>query len=251
MKRFLSAAFMTVLLFAPVSPIRADDQDPKAILDKAIKAVGGEEKLKKVEAITWKSKGTITFNGSDNEIKIQGTAQGLDRYRSEFEGEFGGNPVKGVVVLNTDKGWRKFGDNSNDMDGDAIANEKRSLYLQLIPMTLVPLKGKGFKLEAAPEEKVGDKPAVGIKVTAPDGKDFKLYFDKETGLPAKLVATVVGFGGDEFTQETTYSDFKDFDGIKKATKVNSKRDGEDFIKSEVTEFKVLDKVEPKTFAQPE
>jgi hypothetical protein len=125
------------------------------------------------------------------------------------------------------------------------------LYLQLTPITLVSLKGKGFKLEAAPEGKAGDKPVVGIKVTAPDGKDFTLYFDKETGLPAKLVAKVVGFGGDEFTQETTYSDYKDFDGIKKATKVNSKRDGEDFIKSEVTEFKVLDKVEPKTFAQPE
>jgi hypothetical protein len=251
MKRLLGAGLAILFLTGPISPVRADDKDPNAILDKAIKAVGGEEKLKKAEALTWKSKGTITFNGSDNEIKIQGTAQGLDRYRSEFEGEFGGNPVKGVVVLNTDKGWRKFGDNSNDMDGDAIANEKRSVYLQVIPITLVALKGKGFKLEAAPEEKVGDKPAVGIKVTPSDGKDFKLYFDKETGLPAKLVAAVVGFGGDEFTQETTYSDYKDFDGIKKATRVNSKRDGEDFIKSEITEFKVLDKVEPKTFAQPE
>jgi hypothetical protein len=251
MKRLLGAGLAILFLTSPISPVRADDKDPNAILDKAIKAVGSEEKLKKVEAITWKSKGTITFNGSDNEIKIQATAQGLDHYRSEFEGEFGGNPVKGVVVLNTDKGWRKFGDNSNDMDEDAISNEKRSLYLQLVPITLVPLKGKGFKLEAAPEGKVGDKPVVGIKVTTPDGKDFTLYFDKETGLPAKLVAKVVGFGGDEFTQETTYSDYKDFDGIKKATKVNSKRDGEDFIKSEITEFKVLDKVEPKTFAQPE
>ncbi len=45
--------------------------------------------------------------------------------------------------------------------------------------------------------------------------------------------------------------YKEFDGIKKATKTESKRDGEDFIKSEISEFKVLDKADPKTFAEPE
>ncbi len=138
------------------------------------------------------------------------------------------------------------------MDDDALANQKRNTYLRVLPVTLVPLKGKDFKLEAAGEEKVDGKPAVGIKVTGPDQKDFTLYFDKESGLPVKLVAKVVGFQGNEYTQETTYKDYKDFDGIKKATKVESKRDGEDFIKSEITEFKVLDKdkVDPKTFSEP-
>jgi len=153
--------------------------------------------------------------------------------------------------LNGTKGWRRFGDNKMDMDEDAVSNEKRTIYLQVVPMTILPLKGKGFKVESAGEEKVGDKPAAVVKVTGPDGKDFKLSFDNESGLPVKLVAKVVGFGGEDFTQETTYKDYKDFDGIKKATKVESKRDGEDFIKSEVSEFKVVDKVDPKTFAEPE
>ncbi len=119
-------------------------------------------------------------------------------------------------------------------------------------MTLVALKGKAFKVETADEVKVDDKPAAGIKVTGPDKKDFTLYFDKESGLPVKLVATVAGFGnGEDFSQETTYKDYKDFDGIKKATKVESKRNGEAFIKSEITEFKLVDKVDPKTFSAPE
>ena len=37
----------------------------------------------------------------------------------------------------------------------------------------------------------------------------------------KIVAVVAGFKGDEFTQETTLADYKDFDGIKKATKVEN------------------------------
>lgn len=251
MKRFLGAVLAVFFVSSLISPIRADDKDPKAVLDKAIKALGGEDKLKKAEAVAWKAKGTITFNDNDNEIKTQATVQGLDHYRGEFEGDFNGNTVKGVTVLNGDKGWRKFGDNSMEMDAEAIANTKRIVYLQVIPTTLVALTGKGFKLEAAGEEKVGDKPALGIKVTGPDGKDFSLYFDKESGLPVKMVARVVGFQGNEFTQDTTYANYKEFDGIKKATKIESKRDGEKFQNQELTEFKVLDKVDPKTFSEPE
>jgi hypothetical protein len=250
MKRLLGALLAIVLVSSTGSPARAEDKDPKAILDKAIQALGGEEKLKKAESATWKSKGTLTINGNDNTISVQATVQGLDHYRAEVEGEFGGNEIKGVVVLNGNKGWRSFGEKM-EMDEDGLANEKRSIYLQVIPIRILPLKDKGFKVEAAGEEKVGDKPAVGIKATGPDGKIFTLHFDKESGLPVKLVAKVIGFGGEEYTQETTYKDYKDIDGIKKATKVQSKRDGEDFLKAEITEFKVLDKVDPKTFAEPE
>ncbi len=250
MTRFIGAVHVAVLACAFGGPARADDKDARAILDKAIKALGGEEKLAAVKAATWKTKATISFGGNDSNITAQTTLQGLDHLRSEFEGDFGGNAVKGVTVLAGDKGWRKFGDMNMEMDKDAVANEKRSVYLQWIPVTLVPLKGKDFKLEAAGEEKVGGKPAVGIKVTAPDGKDFKLYFDKESGLPVKQVAKVMGFMGDEFTQETTLGNYKVFGGIKKATKIESKRDGEKFLTAEITDFKVVPKVDPKTFEEP-
>jgi hypothetical protein len=252
MKRLLVALFATTLAAGPAITARADDKDPTAILDKAIKALGGEEKLKKAEALSWQSKGTITQGGNENEIKVHATAKGLDHYRQEVVGDFGGEPRKIVIVLAGDKGWRKFGQQPMAMDDDGVANQKRNTYLMVLPMTLVPLKGKDFKLEAVGEEKVEDKPAVGVKVTGPDQKDFTLYFDKESGLPVKQLAKVVGFQGEEHSQETTYKDYKEFDGIKKATKVESKRDGENFIKSEITEFKVLDKdkVDPKTFSEP-
>ena len=112
------------------------------------------------------------------------------------------------------------------------------------------LKGKDFKVESAPETKVGDKPAAGIKVTGPDGKDFTLYFDKESGLPVRTVAKVLGFMGEEFTQETNFTDYKEMAGIKKATKIEAKRDGDAFLSQEILEFKVVDKVPADTFAEP-
>jgi hypothetical protein len=251
MKRFFSAALVAVFAFAVAGFVRADDAEVKATLDKAIKALGGEAKLGKIDAYAVKAKGTITFGGNDNDFTSELTAQGLDRYRSEFEGDFGGNKVRGVTVLNGDKGWRKFGDNSMEFDVNAVANEKRTVYLQVIPVTILPLKGKGFKVESAADEKAGDKALSVLKVTASDGKEFTLAFDKDSGLPARMVANVLGFQGQEFLQETTYADYKDFDGIKKATKVESRRDGEPFIKQEIVEFKVLEKVDPRTFAEPQ
>jgi hypothetical protein len=225
---------------------QADDQNAKAILDKAITALGGEEKLGKAQAFSWKSKGTIVFNGNENEMNNQVTVKGLDHFRREF----GNDQFHGVVVIAGDKGWRKFGEENRELEGDTLANEKRSIYLHVVPITLVPLKSKDFKLDSASEEKVGDKPAVALKITGPDGKDFTLYFDKESGVPVKQVAKVVGFQGQEYTQETTFADYKDYGGIKKASKVEVKRDGEKFQDMELTEFKVLDKVDADAFVEP-
>jgi len=253
MKRILVTLLAIGLVAGFCGTVRADDAaDPKAIVDKAIKALGGEEALGKVKVAYWKSKTTISFNGNDNEGASETTIQGLDHFRQEFTGEFGGNKFKGVTIVAGDTGKRKFGDNAADLNKEALAGQKRSIYLTMIPVTMLPLKDKDYKLEPIAEEKVEDKPAVGLKVTAPDKKDFKIYFDKESGLPVRVVARVSGFQpGMEFTQETTFSDYKDVAGIKKAMKTVSKRDGEKFMSQTITEFKLLDKVEPKVFTEVE
>jgi hypothetical protein len=246
MRQYLGAILTMALALVPFGQARADDQDARSIVEKAIKALGGEEKLAKVAAYSWKSEGTVNFNGNENDFNSHVTVKGLDHFRRES----GNDNFHIVVVLAGDKGWRKFGDDFNELEGDALANEKRGVYLQVIPITMVTLKEKGFKYETGGEEKVGDKPAFILKITGPDGKDFTLYLDKESGLPVKQVARVRGFQGQEATAETTFDDYKDFDGIKKATKIEVKRDGETFQKMKVTEFKVLDKVEPETFTEP-
>ena len=245
--------FVVALLLTVVASIGglARAQDAKAVLDKAQKAMGGEDKLRAVKAVSWKGTGKLTIQGSDNPFTSETTLQGLDHLRGSFEADFMGNEIKATTVVAGDKGWRKFADMNMELDKDGLANEKRMIYLQLIPATLAPLRQKEFKVEVSATEKVGDKEAAVLKVTGPDSKDFKIYFDQETGLPVKLVAAVIGFMGEEFIQETTYADYKDFEGIKKATKINSKRDGEDFIDYEITEFKVLKEVDPKTFSEPD
>jgi hypothetical protein len=248
MRRFIQTILAAGAMWAIGSVARADS--PEAIVDKAIQAIGGEAKLSTVKAFTWKAKGKISIGGNESEFSSEATIDGLSHFRQTFEGDFGGQKVKGVTVVAGDKGWRLFGDMGGELDKDALANAKRSIYLEAVTTNPLLLKEKGFKLEACPDEKADDKPAACIKVVGPDGKDFKLLFDKTTGLPVRQIAKVLGFMGDELTQERSFSNYKDFDGFKLATKDVVKHDGEKFLEAEASGFKVLTKADPKLFTEP-
>jgi hypothetical protein len=241
MRRTHAVVITVAVLAGSCCAARADDPKAKAILDRAIKALGGEEKLGKSDAFSWKSK--VTFGRDGPEMDAEVVFKGLDHMRRAY----GVN----LVVLAGDKGWRKIGNAPRELSDASLASEKRSLYLQVIPIILLPIKRNDFKYEAASEEKVGDKPVLALKITAPDGKDFMLFFDKETGLPVKEVARLDIPGGREATAETTFSEYKDFGGIKKATRIEVKTLGFGSGFSQViTDFQVLDKVDDATFAEP-
>ncbi len=247
--RIVNGVLASLILLIPTTFAHADEGAP-AILDKAIKALGGQEALSKVKAISLKGKGTINIMGNDNPFSVSVILEGLDHSKQEFEGEFGGMKIKGMSILAGNKGWRGFAGQNMDLEGDQLNEAKRTQYLQVMAMNPTILKGNGFKVVTAPSEKVGDKTALGLKITGPDGKTCTMYIDEASGLPVKMVAKVKDFQGEEFTQSTTYSDYKDFQGIKKATKMESLRDGDKFQTQQVTEFKILDSVDPKTFAEP-
>jgi hypothetical protein len=246
-----ASAAAAPVVAAPVVAPALPTQDPKvatALIDRAITALGGADKLNKATVLNWKSKTTITFGDNPNDMAAETTMQGLDHSRQTFTGSFNGNATTGGMLLNGDAGVMDFGGNPQDLDKDGVARQKRAAYLQEIPITMVALKSKDFKIESVADDTVGGKPVAGIKVTAPDSRDFNLYFDKDTGLPVKLVAKVSGFDGQDAVQETTYSDYKPMAGIVKATHIETKRDGRTFLTEQVTDFQILDKVDPKTFA---
>jgi hypothetical protein len=244
MNRFLVAAFLVVL--TAYGSAKADEQTAKAILDKAIKAMGGEEKLSRIKAFTVKGKGTVVVDGDDLPFTYETIAKGIDQYRSTYEGMAGGEKFTGANVIDGDKGWRKRDDQVDKLEGKELDQEKRNAYLDVVPVLLTLLKGKGFKLDSAES----DSSTTGIRVTGPEGKEFTIRFDKDSSLPIRLSGEAVDDQGDEFTQETTFEGYKEFDGIKVATKAIIKKDGERFVEIEELEFKAIDEVKPDSFAEP-
>ena len=250
MRTVVSGSLVLGLLLTAGVRVRADNPaDVKAILDQAIKAMGGEANLAKYKAATWKGKGKINIMGTEVEFTIEAEAQPPKFSRAHSEADLNGMKFERIQVVNGDKGWISMMGNTEDMPEDQLDAAKAELYAGWAAR-LVALKEPGFKLAALPEIKVGDRPAVGIKVSHKDHKDISLYFDKEKGLLVKLERPAKDFTGQEVKQETLYTDYKAYDGIQHARKQKTKQDGNDFLDLEVTEYKPVEKLDEKQFTKP-
>jgi hypothetical protein len=246
---------LLVALAAPAADEKADEKaaEATAILDKGIKALGGEEKLAKVKGATWKGKGKVYWTSEPLDFTGEWAIQAPDRFRAVLESKFNGLEFKQTRILNGDKGWLQLsGEDPTDLDEDAVTEEKRNLLGQLA-MLLLPLKDTAFKLTALPETKIDGKAAVGLKVER-DMRDFSLFFDKESGLLLKSESMVRDTrpGGDRraVKQEVFFSDYKEVDGIQKAMKLAVKRGGKSFLEIEISDFKPSEKVSDRLFAKP-
>ena len=251
MHQFRHAFLAFGFVLAVMLPARADDAaDARALVEKAVKAQGGQEKLDKLPALTVTFKGT--FHGMGDGIPMSGTisTQGADKQRVEIEVEAGGQKVPIVIVVAGDKGWTKIVKELKEFDKDELAEAKEQAFASWVT-TLAPLKDKQFKLATTGEIKVDNKPALGVKVSCKGHRDVDLYFDKETGLLVKSETRVKDEGtGQEVSEEGFVGEYKEFQGIKHAMKFTVKRSGKLFMEGELTDVQFAEKLDAGTFAKP-
>jgi hypothetical protein len=245
MRHILGLSTVGVLAFVLVSASKADDQDQaRAIVDKAIKAMGGAEKLGKFKNQTWSAKGTYYGMGDGVPFTANYAISLPDKFRFEVEGFM-------IVVFNGDKGWRQLMGETQEMDKEQLANQKDDLYVGQVA-SLLPLSDKAYTLTLLGETKVEDKPAVGVKVTHKDRPEVKLYFDKENGLLVKSEAKAKSAeeGNKEVNQESIYGNYQQVDGAWLAGKVTIIRDGKKFVEAENSDWKSAEKLDDKLFSKP-
>jgi hypothetical protein len=242
----ISALAVGLVLFA-TGHARAED-DPKAIIDKAIKAHGGADKIGKDKAVQTKSKGNLALGGGINfteETTIQ-----PDRLKSVLQLDIMGNAVTVTTVFDGKKAWASVNGQTQELEGKVLDELKESSYLARVGRLEV-LKEKGYELSALGEVKVNDKPAVGVRVASKGHRDVNLYFDKESGLLAKIERQAVdAMSGQDVAEERIITEYQEADGVKIPKKAVINRDGKKFIEAEVLELKVRDKFDDSEFAKP-
>ncbi len=226
---------------------------PRKVIDRALKAQGGEATLAKYRAVTMKGAGKF-YGMGDEGIPFTGewTVQGDDQMRFAIEGRIMDQNFKLVKVINGAKGWIRFNnDKPQPMNKDMLQEEKEQIYQGWVT-SLVPLRGKGFKLATLGEVKVGTRAAVGVRVSREGRRDVNLYFAKDDGLLIKSEVTVkdVEGGGQELMQEALYDGYKEFQGVKQPTKLTIRRDGKRYVEAEITEYRLEEKVDASLFAEP-
>lgn len=234
------------------APTQADDaKAARALVDKAIKAHGGAENLTKYKAAVVTFKGT--FHGMGMELPMTGeiSTHGMDKIKADIMVEAGGMKIQIVNVVNGDKGWTKVAGNTMDLDKDMLTEAKEKNYAEWVASLTPLIDGKGFTLAATGEVLVGEKKALGVKVTSKGRRDVDLYFDKETGLLIQYETKVKDEGsGQEVLESSFPSDYVDVRGTKQAKKSTVKRDGKLYMVIESMETELHEKLDASVFDKP-
>ena len=245
MRKTMGLLVAGILVLGGASVIRSGEEgDGRALVDKAIKAAGGADKLAKHQSGTFKGKGTYYGMGDGLPFTAKYSMQLPNKFKMEIEGVF-------TLVMNGDKGWISSSGDTKEMSKEELAAQKSDHRAGYIAM-LVPLKDKAFTLAMLPEAKVDDKAAVGIKVTRKDYPEVKLYFDKKTHLLVKseFPSKVAEEKFKDVMASMYYTNYKEIDGAQVPTHLVMKRDGKLFVEADVADMKAVGKLDDSVFAKP-
>lgn len=228
----------------------ADEKAARAILDRAIEALGGKKALAP-RALSGTSRGTITVNETKSPITNTWTVQGLDQLKWSSEFTLNDNLTTIVMVVDRDKGWISGNNGEAGPLPKALFTPIRHGFAGLrLADSLLPLLGKEWKLSALGELKVDDRPAVGIQATRKGMPTVDLWFDRGTNLLVRGEMRVAESESAEATYKAHFGTYKKIGERKYFTKMTIYRDDKMVLEMERSDLKARDRVDDETFAKP-
>jgi hypothetical protein len=249
MKRTTPPAVALLFLMSAALPVKAADDSPRTILERAIKAHGGQERLEKLKADRVTLKGIIILNDKPVDFTTETTVKLPSQLRSVTQLMIEPKPRTIVNLLSGDKVMVTVDGQPQPPPASAVQEIRDTMLLNRAERLAPLLTDKAIELKALGDSTLDDKPVVGVQVRLKKHSDVKMFFDKKSGLLVKT-EHIREESSKKVKQEEFYSEFKDFDGFKRATKTIVLRDGKKFLEMDVADVKYLDKVDETLFTKP-
>lgn len=244
-----SALGLLVLLVLANRAWAAERDKALAVINDAIQAHGGEDRLTKAKIMTRTSKGVMHLFGKESQFTANTSLQLPNRYRDVVTIDADGQKSFLTLVVNGDEGWNATGGMVITLTKARMAELREEILYVLTLTNLVSLKDKAYELALVPDAKVFGAPALAVKVTSKGHSDAVLYFDKESRLLVKLERKAQE-GGLSYNKEYYFREHKDFDGLKLPTKYVEVLNGNKSIEMTITSYKFPGKIEESVFGKP-
>ena len=249
----MEARFVLFALLLPVAaaPDAVGGDDPKAVVRKAIAALGGEANLTKLRIRAQTTRGTVHFFGQSVAFTAEARIALPDRFRGTRHLQFKDKRMELEEVFAGKEGWVVVDGVVKDLDAAgnrALADE---LHVNWV-MTLAPVLGSEFSLANAAAKSVDGTLAPGVRVSAAGKPDVTLYFHPESGRSVKVEtrATDPNTGKLVF-QELYLKDYQDRGGVWYPMRSVLYQDGNKFAEEDVVEVRFFDRFDDKAFAKPQ
>ncbi|WP_025144027.1 M16 family metallopeptidase [Pedobacter jeongneungensis] len=177
-------------------PISAPTVTPAEIINKYIKAIGGEAAIKKITSL--QLNGEMEMQGQKLTVTIKNMAPNL----SSMEISMGGQTVM-KQAFNGKTGYDMQMGQKVELTGNDLAEKKddKGFGGQLY------YAADGAKIESAGTAKVGTADAFKLNITSPSGHKKTEYYDIKSGLMLKTESTSTK-GAIEISQSIEYSNYK-------------------------------------------
>lgn len=243
----MRTTFLALSLAAIPGWADAQSPDPaRALVERAIEAGGGAEKISRFQAVRATAKVRLTDLG---EGEIDGTFAGPDRVRAVIRPK-GGGPTDGVVfVINGGQGWVKEGTaDAFPLPAGHLRGMTDLLHAVCLADLLLALRAKDYSLELLDGK--GEKGLAGVRVTRDGRQEVRLYFDTATGLLAKSMVPLNSKRGTTEWCECLFGEYKEFAGVKHFTRLRVRQGGAEIMSAEIGPVELLEKADPAAFAKP-
>jgi hypothetical protein len=249
MTRFALILVATVAVAAPLRNVRGDEPKPEQIVDKAIQAHGGEERLNGLSGFSLKDH-VVYEKGPIWNYEID--AAPPTRYRSEIKS---GPEDKNssVVVIDGDHGWSRRGDQVEVYPPTFLDFMRKNTIPYAGPRSVLRLRARlknpKCQFSTVGECTVNGHQAIGLRMKLEGGPQQTWFFDKESGLLLKMESRTATFEGDETVTVMTFEDYQKYYGFPLARRETTERDGKLASTRELTEFRATTPSEG-AFAKP-
>lgn len=221
--------------------------NPKELLERAIKARGGEAMLRKQWSLSYKGNGRSAPSNVVSSYQFRTVTALPDRIRDEADYE---DKTKFVQVMNRDKGYVSINGVVKEMDSVNLRTIQESLYVSQL-WTLLPLREERFTLEPLPEQRKEGVIVQGFVVKCKDHSDVTLYFEKENNLLLLSKAKVIDPNlFIEHSQETYFTRYEPVEGLIFPTRWVIYNDGNKSMELNFEHLKFIDKMDDILFAKP-
>jgi hypothetical protein len=256
------------LVLVPLGwPHAAQAQDPHDVLEKAIRAHGGAERLAKLRAGKTTSNGSIELPMVGGPVIFHQIAwfQEPDRVKSVMTMKLQSGDTTIITVLNGSKGWLRQGGNTTEMDAASLKHAQEELHVAGIHR-LLQLRDRSTYFLATLEDKVTipleirdgaaaqNRRAIRIKVLSREHPEVLLDFDEETGLLIRTTRKVhhprAKDPTNPFTEEKTLEHYQRQNGIEVPRHARIMINDGLFMNLTVTAIEFREKFDDSLFAKP-
>jgi hypothetical protein len=231
----------------PAAPPPTPSDEARAVVQRAIAAHGGAAALDRYPAGKDTIKGVLIIDGQEVELTGTATFALPGRNRTTVKLDLGGMKTTLAQVINGDRIHVTLNGEKLEMTDEQLADLRHAQHASDVFRLTLLLNDPDYVLKALGESRFGEQTLVGVLVKHKKHKDVKIFFDKQTGLVARMERTTVE-DGQEKPKELLYSEYREFGGIKVPCREVILLDGRKTQDILTTDRKPLERIDEKEFA---